>query len=105
MPTKICERQLSFVGYAGWRIHIWVAGHCFGARRTLPIGVPGCNRIPLKSGSIISLPQTFRDMPVLSNVVAGFWQTGLWNDLTFVLSRVGLRGLPSTSDRSTTPGC
>jgi hypothetical protein len=20
MPTKICERQLSFVGYAGWRI-------------------------------------------------------------------------------------
>lgn len=90
MPTKICERQLSFVGYAGWRIRIWVAG---------------CNRIPLKSGSIISLPQTFRDMPVLSNVVAGFWQTGLWNDLTFVLSRVGLRGLPSTSDRSTTPGC
>ena len=21
MPTKICERQLSFVGYAGWRIY------------------------------------------------------------------------------------
>lgn len=40
MPTKICERQLSFVGYAGWRIRIWVAGRRFGARRTCRLGYP-----------------------------------------------------------------
>jgi hypothetical protein len=35
MPTKICERQLSFVGYAGWR-----------SRRSEPGVFRGAIRLP-----------------------------------------------------------